>query len=75
VPKDIKILELPKLTTAIDSAITFFKGDKTNSEIRRLFQQNAVSQNGKKITDIKTKISDGDVIKIGKRVWFRIKLK
>jgi tyrosyl-tRNA synthetase len=51
------------------------KEEKSNTEIRRLFDQGAVSVNEEKITDIHAKIQvteSGEVIKIGKKTWFRV---
>jgi len=73
VPDDIKVIEDSSLTTVFDAMLLYFKNEKTNSDIRRLFSQNAVSQNGNKITDIKTSVFDGDLIKVGKRDWFKVK--
>ena len=73
VPDDIKIIEDSRLVTVFDAILLYFENKKTNSDIRRLFSQNAVSQNGNKITDIKTVVSDGDLIKVGKRDWFKVK--
>ena len=49
---------------------------KSKSEARRLIQQGAVKINGKKIPDFKTpvKVSDGDILKVGKRKFFKIKI-
>ncbi len=49
---------------------------KSKSEARRLIQQGAVKLNGEKIPDFKTpvKVSDGDILKIGKRKFFKIKI-
>lgn len=73
VPDDIKVIDGFGLVTVFDALLLYFRNRKTNSDIRRLFGQNAVSQNGSKITDMKTTISDGDLIKVGKRDWFKIK--
>lgn len=73
VPDDIKVIEDSSLATVFDAMLLYFKNEKTNSDIRRLFSQNAVSQNGNKITDIKTSVFDGDLIKVGKRDWFKVK--
>ncbi len=55
----------------------FFGGQKSNSAIRRLFEQGAVKMNGVKLEspadDLKP--NDGDAFQIGKRVWFRVKIR
>lgn len=73
VPDDVKVIDSSSLTTVFDAILLYFRNKKTNSDIRRLFSQNAVSQNGSKITDIKAPLSDGDLIKVGKRDWFKVK--
>lgn len=72
-PNDIRVIDDSSLVTVFDAILLYFRNKKTNSDIRRLFSQNAVSQNGSKITDIKTTLSDGDLIKVGKRDWFKVK--
>ena len=49
---------------------------KSKSEIKRLMRQGAVKINGEKITDFKTLIParNGDVLKVGKRKFFKIKI-
>ncbi|MCX6736119.1 MAG: tyrosine--tRNA ligase [Candidatus Parcubacteria bacterium] len=52
-----------------------FEGeDKSNSEIRRLFDQGAISLNEEKVSDIHEKLSvkDGDIVKAGKKTWFKL---
>jgi tyrosyl-tRNA synthetase len=53
----------------------YFGEKKSNSEIRRLFEQGAVSLNQSKISDTKKSVGNGDIIKIGKRVWFKLSQK
>ncbi len=54
----------------------FFAGRKSNSEIRRLFRQGAISLDGKPLRDPDQSlaVSDGMVFRVGKRVWFRVRL-
>jgi tyrosyl-tRNA synthetase len=54
----------------------FFGAGKSNSEIRRLFQQRAVSLGGAVVTlpDELVEIHDGDVVQVGKRTWFRLRV-
>lgn len=54
----------------------FSPQEKSNSEIRRLFQQNAVKFEEKTVTNIDEEISisqEGLNVKVGKRAWFKIK--
>ena len=64
------------ITAAIDVVQGFFGDKKSKSEIRRLFQQGGVSRNNVKVMNPMEKLtlSDGEVFRIGKRIWFRIKL-
>lgn len=45
---------------------------KSNGEFRRLIQQNGVQLNQKKLEDMETALSDGDVLKIGKKRFVKI---
>lgn len=56
----------------------FFTGqkeEKSNAEIRRLFEQGAVSFNEEKVIDPHTIVDipeDGGVVRVGKKTWFRV---
>lgn len=56
----------------------FFAGqkeEKSNAEIRRLFEQGAVSFNEEKVIDPHTIVDipeDGGVVRVGKKTWFRV---
>ena len=54
----------------------YFDDSKSSSEVRRLFKQGAVSVNGENISlfDASIEIRTGDVVKVGKRNWFKIKI-
>jgi len=76
-PEDIPVLELGfSEWVAMDLVNKYFNDSKSNSEVRRLFQQGAVSINSKKISSFDTtvEIVNGDVVKVGKRSWFKIKI-
>lgn len=76
-PDDIPVLDLVESDwVAIDLVKKYFNDSKSNSDIRRLFQQGAVSINSKKITafDAKVEVATDDVVKVGKRTWFKIKI-
>lgn len=49
---------------------------RSKSEVRRLIKQGAIEINGKKITtkDALKPLQDGDVIKIGKKEFFKVKI-
>jgi len=76
-PEDIPILELNSSQwVAIDLVNKYFVGSKSNSDLRRLFQQGAVSVNSEKIStfDARVEVSTNDIFKVGKRTWFKIKI-
>ena len=45
----------------------------SNGEAKRLIKQGAVSINGEKAAGPTAMISDGDVLRVGKRQWRRIR--
>lgn len=77
IPDDIPDVIINKdVTISLDIVQRFFGDQKSRSEIRKLFQQGAVSCNKVKITDPQKQliISDGDIFRVGKRSWFKIRL-
>lgn len=77
-PGDIPVVSVAENSTkAMTPVVMFFDKKKSNNEISRLFKQGGVTLNGKKILDPQEVviISDGDVFQVGKRNWFRIKIK
>jgi len=76
-PEDIPVLELEDSQwVAIDLLKKFFNDSKSNSDVRRLFKQGAVSINSEKIPEFgsKMEVATDDVVKVGKRIWFKIKI-
>lgn len=69
VPKEMR--KIPAEKDAFETVKKFFDGEKSNTEIRGLFEQNAVSKNDEKI-DIHAELKKGDVVKVGKKTWFTI---
>lgn len=77
-PGDILKVVIPTgMLRAEDVLRECFAGSKSNSDIRRLFVQGAISVNDVKVIDhLSTlKLHDDSVIKAGKRLWFKIALK
>lgn len=72
-PDNLTVVKLVQSSTFLDAVLSYFNS-KTNSEVKRLFAQNAVSQNGHKISDFKALVTHGDIIKVGKRDWFKVEL-
>lgn len=52
----------------------FTEEGKSNSDIRRLFEQGAISLNEEKISDPhqKVEVKEGDMVKAGKKTWFKL---
>ena len=76
-PEDIPMMEVvDSQWIAIDLINKYFDNSKSNSEVRRLFKQGAVSINGKNIPlfDDTIDIAAGDVVKVGKRNWFKLNI-
>jgi len=77
-PVDIPTITIEAKSSSVMEFIKqFFGKKKSNAEIRRLFQQGAVTLNGRKINNHLEQIDpvNGDTFQIGKRVWFRLLLK
>jgi len=78
VPVDAPAITVERITVpALEFVKQFFGGRKSNAEIRRLFQQGAVTVNGRKVINPLEKIepTEGDTFQVGKRIWFRLHLK
>jgi tyrosyl-tRNA synthetase len=77
IPDNIPEVNIPAgETEAFDILKKCFGGEKSNTDIRRLFDEGAITIGNEKITDPKVKIIGkvGQVIKAGKKTWFRIKI-
>ena len=61
---------------AFDLVKHFFRGQKSHSELRRLFEQGAISLNDQTLRQAEqvVEIHDGDVFRVGKRTWFRLQV-
>jgi len=55
-------------------ACLYFGDKKSKGDIRRLFEQGAISYCEEKVTDVhtKVKVKEGDTMKVGKKEWFKI---
>ena len=77
IPSDIPVVHLHNANVqALDVVLKFFGTGKSKSEVRRLFQQGAISRNDSKLMDPMERLvlSEDDVFQVGKRNWFRIRL-
>jgi tyrosyl-tRNA synthetase len=75
IPADIPSVTVEaREQTAFDVVRQFFGSQKSNNELRRLFQQGGVTLNGAKITNPAQSLTptEGDVLQVGKRKWFRL---
>ena len=72
IPDDIPEFQIESETSLVD-AVFLSKVVASKSEVRRLVKQGAVSVDGKKIDDAGFSLRSGQVIKIGKRRFLKIK--
>jgi tyrosyl-tRNA synthetase len=75
VPRDIPELQLAGgELSAFEIVKRFFGPHKSNSELRRLFQQGGVSLNGRRIARPEeiVEVRAGDEWRVGRRTWFRV---
>ena len=75
VPRDIPEIHVRAgQQTAFALVKGFFGTQKSNNEIRRLFEQGAIELNGHKIAQSETlvEVQDGDEWRVGRRAWFRV---
>lgn len=72
IPDDIPEFQIERETSLVD-AVFLSKVVASKSEVRRLVRQGAVSVDGKKIDDASFSLRSGQVIKIGKRRFLKIK--
>jgi tyrosyl-tRNA synthetase len=77
IPEGIPEITIPdEESEAFEILKKCFGEEKSNTEIRRLFDEGAITIGNEKITDPKAKITakDGQVVKAGKKTWFRVKI-
>ena len=72
IPDDIPEFQIERETSLVD-VVFLSKVVTSKSEVRRLIKQGAVSIDGKKIDDASFSLRSGQVIKIGKRRFLKIK--
>lgn len=61
---------------ALDLVQRFFGAQKSRSALRRLFEQGAISLNEQTLKQPEQVVAvyDGDVLRVGKRTWFRLRV-
>jgi tyrosyl-tRNA synthetase len=70
--------DMPEVAVAADTMLLDFcvqAFDISKSETRRLLEQNGVKVNDETVTDEHTVLSDGDIIKLGKRRFAKVQCK
>ncbi len=76
-PEDVPSLTLDAPTSSALAVLKRFFGErKSNGALRRLVAQGGVSVNGVSIADADRPVSlrDGDIFRVGKRTWFRVRM-
>ena len=75
VPENMPVIELKNDIMNIIDLMVDYTNIQSRSEAKRLVMQNGVKYNNETVSDINTeiKISDGDILRIGKRRFFRLK--
>jgi tyrosyl-tRNA synthetase len=76
-PADLPEIHVePGEQPAFDIVKRYYAGQKSHSELRRLFEQGAVSLNQQVLRQVEqvVEVHDGDVFRVGKRTWFRLRV-
>jgi tyrosyl-tRNA synthetase len=76
-PTDIAEIHVePGEQLASDLVLRFFGSQRSRGQVRRLFEQGAVSLNGQPLRQIDqlVEVHDRDVFRLGKRTWFRLRV-
>ena len=74
-PSDIPVIQVePGEHPAFDLVKHFLGSQKSHSELRRLFDQGAISLNDQTLRQAEqvVEVHNGDVFRVGKRTWFRL---
>ena len=76
-PSDIPVIQVePGEQPAFYLVKHFFGSHKSHSELRRLFEQGAISLNDQTLRQAEqvVEVHNGDVFRVGKRTWFRLQV-
>ena len=77
IPENVPQLPLPGSCACLQDLISPLLAEKwivSGSEFRRLLSQGGVRLNGVRVCDLGTPIGDGDVLKIGKKKFVRLRI-
>ena len=76
-PSDIPVIQVELGEQTVFNLVKhFFGSKKSHSELRRLFEQGAISLNDQTLRQAEqvVEVHDGDVFRVGKRTWFRLQV-
>ena len=77
VPKDVPELDIPMEIRTITDCLPLLAAagyGESNNALRRLLSQGGISKNGEKVTAGDTPLEDGDVLKLGKKRFVRLRI-
>lgn len=74
IPANLSDVIVGQNATAFDAVVAFFDGKKSRTYVRYLFGQGAICCNQEKVFDQQERVTEGDLFKVGKRNWFRVKI-
>ena len=74
VPDEIPEISVPRLST-LATILQLAVPEESNSNLRRLVEQGAVTIDDQKMADLTAVIEVGEILKVGKRRYFRLKIK
>lgn len=76
IPGDIPDMEIPMEADTLLSILSVIAGAGYaggSGELRRLAAQGGIQKNGEKVSDLLTPVEDGDVLRIGKKKFLRLR--
>lgn len=76
IPGDIPDMEIPMEADTLLSILSVIAGAgyaAGSGELRRLAAQGGIQKNGEKVSDLLTPVEDGDVLRIGKKKFLRLR--
>lgn len=76
IPGDIPDMEIPMEADTLLSILSVIAGAGYaggSGELRRLAAQGGIQKNGEKVSDLLTPVGDGDVLRIGKKKFLRLR--
>lgn len=71
-PIDIAEVSITTDDNLFSAVVIFYGTKKSKNDLRRLFEQKAVYVNGEQTNNLNFNLKIGDVVRVGKRDWFKI---